>query len=334
MKKRNLLILFLLFNIIFGCIQEKKSSKNSLDWRNLNGRVKTYQQTIYRISKLPNDSLKLKKSIGELLSFNKNRDIDEKISFKRNGKKHKRWVYKYDRHKYNIGIIEIKYPNDTLTYTIEKYDNFGNNIESFTYNQNDSLLNHSKSVFNNFNKKTESIIIKNEKSKNQLIKVNYQYDNDGNEIKTTRHYKDSSKTEWFTDYNSFGNEIEWKVYDREGLLDRRDVYLYDSNQNLIGESIFDQNNNLDSKYISVYDNLGNETETIEYYNDFTFSKELYFYNSKNDNIKTLLYNSDGILTKEWTSEYKYDKFDNLIEELNYENGEIIEKRSYEIYYWK
>jgi len=336
MNIRILLLIFLSISI-FSCTTENQKRKTDVDKLNLNGKVRSYQEIIYRTSNYRIDSLEsvLKETHhGDFLSFNDSGNIIEQRSFKKGGEPYGKWISIYDKNEYEIEKIEIKYPKYTLKRWVNKYDKSGNEIESLIYDHKDSLLSHTKSIFNDLNKETELIVLQNKKSKNQLIKVNYQYDNNGNKIKTTRFYEDKSKTEWFTEYDSLGNDIEWRVYDRQGKLERKDIYQYDINNNIIEEKMFNADNKLDSRGISKYNNQGNEIEYFEYFNDSTFKKEISIYDNSNDRIKISYYNTKGVLTEEWTSEFKYDDYDNLIQEKNWKDGKLAEIRNYSIDYWQ
>jgi hypothetical protein len=332
MNIRNPLIIFLFFSI-FSCSTDNQKRNTDVERLNLNGKVKSYLKRVSRTSNSKTDSV-LKETHRELLLFNRNGNIIEKQSFKKNGEKYKKWISVYDKNQFEIETIEIKYANDTLKRWLNKYDNSGNEIESFIYDHKDSILSHTKSEYNKSNKETELIILKNKPAKNQLVKVSYDYD--GNEIKTTRYYADKSKTEWFTEYDSNGNETEWRVYDKKGRLERKDEYsyTYDKDSNIIEDKSYSSNDELGSYGISKYDKRNNETEYYEYLNDSTFNKEIYTYNNRNDRVKTTYYNTQDILTRESTSEYKYDDFDNLIKEMSWKNGKLKEVRNYEIVYWQ
>ena len=328
MNIRNLFIIFL-FLSIFSCTTDNQERNTDVERLNLSGKVKSLLKTNSRA-----DSI-LKETHRELSLFNSNGNIIEKQSFKKSGEKYKKWISIYDKNQFEIETIEIKYPNDTLKRWINKYDNSGNEIESLIYDHKDSILSHTKSEYNKFNKETESIILKSRPAKNQLVKVSYEYDDGGNEVKTTRYYVDKSKTEWFTKYDSFGNEIEWTVYDRMGNLERKDStsYTYYNNNNIKEEKAYNTVDGPEFYSISIYDEKGNEIEYIEFLNDSIKSKELYFYD--NNDVKTTKYfNSNGRLKKTIKLISEFDDNGNLIKESDYENGQLRTTKEYKIDYYK
>ena len=203
------------------------------------------------------------------------------------------------------------------------------------YDHKDSILSHTKSEYNKFNKETELTILKSKKAKNQLVKVGYEYDKDGNRLKTTRHYADNSKTEWFTKYDSFGNETEWRVYDRKRNMERIDStnYIYYDNGKIKEEKMFSSNNIPGVYGISKYNKNEDEIEYIEFLNDSITSKEIYIYDSNSGRI-TKYYDSNGELesTIKLTSEFDGNR--NLIKESEFENGKLRTIKEYKIEYYK
>lgn len=333
MNIRNLLI-FIILILNFSCSTDDTEKETDLEKLNLNGKVKSYLKTISRNSVSQNDSLKseIKEVFRESIKFNKKGNIIEKNSYTKSGNLYKTWVSKYDKKNNEIGIIEIKYPNDTLKTWVKRYDNSGNQIELLIYDNKDSLLRHSKSIYNQFNQITELIILQSRKEKNQIIKAEYLYDNSGNRIKRTSIYKDGSKTEWLTKYDNKGNETEWMVYDKNGKLERRDIYFYDENSNLIKEKSFNSNNILESSGTFKFDNKGNEIEYVEYLYDSIISKEIYIY--KEEKLVTKTYNSKGELKSTTELISKFDNNENLIKELLFTNGKLEKIKEYKIEYYK
>jgi hypothetical protein len=199
----------------------------------------------------------------------------------------------------------------------------------------DSLTNHSKSRYDNNNNRIELTILKSKKAKNQLVKVGYEYDKAGNEIKTSRFYADKSKTEWFTKYDSIGNEIVWSVYDRMGNLERKDstIYVYYKNNKIKEEKSYNSVDGPEFYSISKYGEKENEIEYIEFVNDSITSKEIYIYDNDSSKI-TYYYNSNGDLKKTIKITYEFDDYENLIKESEYENDKLRTIKEYKIDYYK
>ena len=325
-----------MFSII-SCISDNQKRKTDVEKLQLNGKVKSYLETIHRSSNEPNDTIEttFKEQHREHILFDKNGNIIEEISYKKNGERYKKLISVYNSKGDEIEKFEMKYPNDTLKRWLNKYDNSGNQIESMIYDHKDSILSHTKSKYNKSNKEVESIILKSKHAKNQLEKVSYEYDKDGNRIKTTRHYADNSKTEWFTKYDSFGNETEWTVYDRKGNLERIDStnYIYYDNGKIKEEKMFCSVDIPGIYGISKYNENGDEIEYIEFFNDSVTSKDIYIYD-KDGGQTTKYYNSNGELESTIKLTSEFDDNGNLIKESEYENGKLRKIKEYKIDYYK
>ncbi|MDC8003870.1 hypothetical protein POV27_07390 [Aureisphaera galaxeae] len=358
MNALNLLMLFLLLSVA-GCGPDMPKKQTDVERLRLNGAVKSYLETIQRNSNYIRDTTEpvLKEVHREYLLFNTHGNITEKKSFKWNGEPHRIWMSIYDNDQneielieikpphdtlkrwirtynaYEVESIEMKYPNDTLKRRIERYDANGNEVESLTYDHKDSLLSHTRVTFDGSNNKTAYIYIKSEKEKDPLLKVTYEYDNNGNRIKTTRHYADKSKAEWFTEYDSVGNEIEWRVYDRKGKLKRRDTYVYDENSNLLEERLFTSDNVLETMGVSEYDKEGREIKFTEYLYDSIRSSEIKEYDELG-NVTITYLNRKGEPRSRTQIISEFDENENLIKELEYKNGKLIAIKEYKIEYYQ
>ncbi|WP_298348195.1 hypothetical protein [uncultured Dokdonia sp.] len=336
MNIRNLFIIFLFLSIV-SCISGNQNRETDIERLKLNGQVKSYLKTIHRSSNALKDTIEttLKEQHRELTLFDKNGNIIEEISFKKDGERYKKWISVYNSEGDEIEKVEIKYPNDTLKRWLNKYDNSGNKIESLIYDSNDSILRHTKSSYNDFNKETESTILKSKKAKNQLVKVGYEYDKDGNRLKTTRHYADNSKTEWFTKYDSFGNETEWRVYDRKGNMERIDStnYIYFDNGKVKEEKMFSSNDIPGVFGISKYNKNEDEIEYIEFLNDSITSREIYIYDNNSSQI-TKYYDSNGELESTIKLTSEFDENRNLIKKSKFKNGTLRTIKEYKIEYYK
>ena len=115
-------------------------------------------------------------------------------------------------------------------------------------------------------------------------------------------------------------------------MERRDIYVYDENSNLIEEKLFNSNNILESYETFRFDNKGNEIEYTEYLYDSIISKEVYIY--EEEKLVTETYNSKGELKSTTELISKFDNNENLIKELLYTNGKLETVKEYKIEYYK
>ena len=144
-------------------------------------------------------------------------------------------------------------------------------------------------------------------------------------------------------YDQYGNNIErldcW--YDKDTTCST-DIFEYDKNRNLLKKLWFDENGEFKYGHIYRYDSLSNKildcdslmvySDTCNCYKLEYRCVELYYIYDKNRNMleEGRLYGS--IQEKYFT--YKYDTYNNLIEEIAYTKGNVPMKiRSREIVYY-
>ena len=99
-------------------------------------------------------------------------------------------------------------------------------------------------------------------------------------------------------YNEKGDRIEENHYNSDGSLDYKVTYKYDENGNKIEGNIYFSDGSLLEKYTYKYDEKGNIIEKNRY-------------------------NSNGSLDEKYTYKYEYDKNNNWIQQVVYENNKPI-----------
>ena len=100
----------------------------------------------------------------------------------------------------------------------------------------------------------------------------------------------------FTIYDEKGNKIEENHYDSDGNLSSKDTYEYDEKGNNIERNWYDSDGSLNYKYTYKYDEKGNMIE----------------------------YNTDGRFGEKYTYKYEYDKNNNWIQQVTYEDNKPIQ----------
>ncbi len=113
-------------------------------------------------------------------------------------------------------------------------------------------------------------------------------------------------------YNVKGNLIEWKLYNSDGSLKRKETYKYDDKGNLIKSNEYNSDGSFDKKCIYKHDDKGKKIEKNCYNLDGSLDyKYIYKYDDKGNGIESNEYNSDGSLKGKVG--YKYDDKGNNIE---------------------
>ena len=117
-------------------------------------------------------------------------------------------------------------------------------------------------------------------------------------------------------FNQYGNIVEEiKYFHLDGTIMGKNVYVYDSNQNLIEESNFEYDNDLilKRKYVNIYDSKSNLIEKKEFnHEELIVSNTRHKYNDVNKVIEDYEYTSEN--TFKLSRSYKYDNNNFLIQE--------------------
>ena len=135
-------------------------------------------------------------------------------------------------------------------------------------------------------------------------KAFYLFNKQGNlqEKLTDFYYGSQYKTKYV--YDSQNNLIQNYIYDSYGDLDKKIIYKNDNKGNKIEELIYDENDSLIKKYTYVYDLRGNLKKEFEYNPQGLKSKKTYKYDLKGNLKKEKFYRSNGELDGKYI--YKYD----------------------------
>ena len=135
-------------------------------------------------------------------------------------------------------------------------------------------------------------------------------------------------------FNKEGNVIEYNGYNSDGSLDDKYIYKYDDNGNRIESNGYNSDGSLKSKFIDKYDDNGNKIEYIRYNSDgFLDWKSISKYDDKGNRIESIEDNSNGSLNYTLSYDYEFDKNNNWINRIYYENKipKTIVERTIEYY---
>ena len=125
-------------------------------------------------------------------------------------------------------------------------------------------------------------------------------------------------------------ETPYEAVDKFGQIEKGNVLyddytsftIYDEKGNIIEENYYDSDGNLSSKDTYEYDEKGNNIEKNNYDSDGSLnSKTTYKYDEKGNMIE---YNTDGRFGEKYTYKYEYDKNNNWIQQVTYEDNKPIQ----------
>lgn len=218
---------------------------------------------------------------------------------------------------------------DSLGYLINKitYDTMGVTYlaESFTYNEQHQLFLHLQKYANKtrletkftYNEAGDKITESFYRQGAEMTRYIFEYNEKGHISKESKYGKDGDLTERtiFKCDENFKTKVG-TLKDKNGKVWQENKFTYDMNGNLIEELV--TNPDYTQKTVYKYDNSGNQIY-YEINNPDWYSAYAMEYNIHNDVIKVLEYSRSGVLIKTIVYEYEYDKKNNWIKCIQFEN---------------
>jgi len=174
------IVLLFIFSILAMAQMFAQNSKTDWEKDGLNGKVKSWEKTMYEAVDKYGEIVKEENLNGNLKKYDYNGNLIESASFSR-GKISSSAHYKYDDK--GILIEKIRYRSDGSLYDKDsyKYDDQENCIEIITYEYSEGLS----------------------------YKRSFKYDDKGNTVEQYHYYSDGSLSmKWIFRYDEQGNCIE------------------------------------------------------------------------------------------------------------------------------
>jgi hypothetical protein len=272
-----------------------------------------------------------------------NRIEEINYKFKPNGKieVHKE-IYKYDD---KDNKIENHFSNpDGFGYC--KYDRLANLTEYFYYRPNENKYQREISLYVGKDKKKEWIQVISEN--NQIKRWTVKYNDKGNEIETIYVKPDGTISVFKSvyKYDDKGNITEETQFDSDGRLIKKTTSEYNKRGNLIKQAAYKSDGSLDAIWTSKFDDEGNKIEDDYFPEGILNSKTTYSNSGTTKKTESIYYNKDGKPTirnymiedhkGNWIEEchinpdgsllnktstiYTYDKYDNWVKKIEFENN--------------
>lgn len=207
----------------------------------------------------------------------------------------------------------------------------------FKYNLDGLLIEETYFEKRNISMGTKKVFTYNSQN---LLESNYMLDDDGTISNLWENSYDSSGNQlskrwsasvlgsgsWIFSYDSRGNRIGWSTYGNTGIINKKS-FEYDSSDNLLWDKSFDREGKLTSLYEYKYDNKGNRIETAIYNDkphkgkddDIYEAWDKIFEDAKLDTLSHAI-----TLKKKYN--YKYDIYNNMVEESEYDSiGNLVDR---------
>lgn len=149
-----------------------------------------------------------------------------------------------------------------------------------------------------------------------LEQIDLQFNKSGNITNTLiRNNKSEIQNKTIHKYDKKDKILTKLNYNQKGVLVEKIKYLYNQKGELIQSLSVSQKGRLQSKTEYIYDDYGNKIEE-NYYDSLFKLKDKFIYKFYNNKLITSsFYDYDGKLISK--NKYKYDKFDNVIEEIEF-----------------
>lgn len=236
----------------------------------------------------------------------------------------------------SINGIKIPYRSARIVYKYDKNDNLLGSCSYNTYNQ---LEDSSIHVVDEMGNRMIWKIFKG----NGVQEWEYvsEYDNTGHLLETSDYHWGKLIMRHTYRNNDYGKCIMQSDYGPDARLVSKKTFSYDDRWNKIEETAFKGNGSFDVRHTYKYDGLNRMIEEREYASDLseqcTLLKNTYDnegnvihieqydergklvyegkFDSHGNHLSDISYNADGSIREKVTAQYKYDAYDNEIEEI-------------------
>lgn len=225
------------------------------------------------------------------------------------------------------------YSNDgsLLAEMISKYDSQGKESERVRYGYDGEVQERVLFTYNEAGKLSEYAV---QEFWEGLwsYKTCYEYDADGNHIRTESYGDDGSvERRWTLSYNADGKVLESLCHTAQGVVDERKQYSYNAEGETSKVVVYNADNEPKQVLECKYDSAGNMIEFDVSQADSVLDRRLFFYDASGYRVKWERYSFDDI---EVRIIYKNDSQGNIIEEQHFEGENLRPTKliEYEIAY--
>lgn len=279
--------LVIMFSVLQVFAQDQKDYHKNI--QNLKGKIKSMVEKSFYASE--NEGKILKKGLiyQDSLSYNEGGFL---LEMKHSNSNNLLWrdVNKFDENGNRIEEHRYGGEGDLVYKNIYQYDTFGNQIQKIAYNYQEKLQFKIDNAYDkNGNLLTTNKIMPGGQKK--TIKKNI-YDDKGFLVEETMYDLTERPMMIINKYDDYGNKIVTELYSEKKKFIEKETFKYDKNGKLIEKVFYDSPNNFSRKIVYIYNNRG-------------------------DMVEKSHYQKNGELLERDTYEFKYDIFENFIEEKHF-----------------
>lgn len=264
-------------------------------------------------------------SAGKLIKLRMNGNLNDSMVFDAKGNK----TALYNFNSEGDLLLTLRYTYDSsgheMTYdkfdmrgrlyesTVSTYDNKGNKIKAIELDSAGGIETEEEDKYDNRGNNIEMVIHLHNEAHN-ISKFVYVYDSLDNEVDWIHTYDGKFQYTWKYIYDDDNNRIGQYSYDSLGSINFREISTYDNNGNKLSVKDFNADNKVTDSTVFKIDDKGRTVEKYDHwYNTQIIVK--WEYDSTGNWVKSVVYKNIDILgnpTKEWRpneiTERKFEYF--------------------------
>lgn len=181
--------------------------------------------------------------------------------------------------------------NKGFKYSYTEFDVSGNLVQELKFTASGEIEEKETYTFNSEGKVTEEISYLSDEEVAEH--KTFEYSADGLLTKAYKHYADGSRDKIIYEYDTRGNIISKTVFDADEEVESKAEYAWE-NKHMVKKSLYEYGE-LVQEEINVFDEHDNLVESTTWTAEDGKSKTLNQYDDKNNLVKTLVYNNDDKL---------------------------------------
>ena len=271
---------------------------------------------------------------GSIVKYDKNGNCLSEENYRR-GKLVSRRTYKDGR------LSCYEYYNEDGSHSIEEYDEYGTTIRRCSWDASGNITYLEEYKFT-YGADGKAVSAEHYIDNKLCAYYEYRYDDDGyRQYAKMVSYDGNGKIEYEDSYNEYGDIIERKRYDENGVLDswEKNEYTYDAEGRYVSKKAYIVNTSTGVAFLysdmeCAYDEDGRsyvKRETV--YTDTSGSKDVYEYDSNGRLISYVSYDVAGKVIVSERTEYEVDSEGRILTEKVYSNGKLIRVENYKEHPW-
>ncbi|MBN2890616.1 MAG: hypothetical protein JXL97_02000 [Bacteroidales bacterium] len=295
MKATTIGFLFVLFFLASASLLNAQCEYN-LSTKDLKGNVKYYHEesfvTVKKDGKWQKGSRRNIWQKDQNIWFDEDGHYTKLQTINSDGTIFEEQVFKYDENN-KLTEIERTYNGESGGKIIFTYDCFNNLIEKISYDEDNEIEEKTEYKYNNKNLKTSEITHEEDEI---FVKNKYNYNENNLMFEWEKEYpQENERSTLYFEYNEKNVLIKTTKHDFKGGIIEETQYIYNQNGQISEEIKYGNNNIIDYKNIFKYDENDNLIEKIIERNVFNTITYKYDLDEQGNIIKGLEYKGEDLI---------------------------------------